>query len=281
MSAKTIRRVPWRPGDPQALIETFSRSSLFGRVDAARLDEYERAGFHMVQLGRSGVGLHEVDFVDVEMRPGRVLHIEPGQVHRWSIRSNHDATLLLFRRAPRRLALDWSLGPRVVDLSPSQVDSVDDILRLLAVERASTRSVPATATAMEALRDLAVVRLGLLDAGAGDVAATSPPYSAFRGDLEAHLDVRESMQRRAARLGYSARTISRACVRATGRTAKQLADHRLALEARRLLSQPDATAARAGSALGFTEPTNFAKFFRRTVGQRPSDWMAQLGSDPS
>jgi AraC-like DNA-binding protein len=79
----------------------------------------------------------------------------------------------------------------------------------------------------------------------------------------------------AKRLGYSESTLSRACVAATGYTAKQAIDLRVALEARRMLVHSDATVAQIGHRLGFSEPTNFVKFFRRTCGVTPLDFRSR------
>jgi AraC-like DNA-binding protein len=82
----------------------------------------------------------------------------------------------------------------------------------------------------------------------------------------------------AQRLGYSESTLSRACVAVAGRTAKEEIDARIALEAKRLLVHSPAPAANIGHQLGFSEPTNFLKFFRRTVGSTPLEFrQAHLG----
>jgi AraC-like DNA-binding protein len=71
----------------------------------------------------------------------------------------------------------------------------------------------------------------------------------------------------AARLGHSLTSLNRACQRATGHTAKRLIDARVALEAKRLLAHADLPVAAIGRRLGFTEPTNFGRFFARARGR--------------
>ncbi len=79
----------------------------------------------------------------------------------------------------------------------------------------------------------------------------------------------------AAALGYSPRTLTRATLTATGTTAKQYLDARILLEAKRLLVHTDATAADISRTLGcFTEPTDFAKFFRKRDGRTPLEFRA-------
>lgn len=70
----------------------------------------------------------------------------------------------------------------------------------------------------------------------------------------------------AARLGYSESTLSRACLAAVGRSAKQVIDRRVALEAARQWVPSQLSVAEIGHGLGFTEATNFAKFFGRMNG---------------
>ena len=71
------------------------------------------------------------------------------------------------------------------------------------------------------------------------------------------------------------RTLTRASLSATGRTAKQLVDERVALEAKRLLAESDLPVAEVGARLGFNEPTNFGRFFTRTVGSSPGQFRAE------
>ena len=59
------------------------------------------------------------------------------------------------------------------------------------------------------------------------------------------------------------------CQRATGHTAKHLIDARVALEAKRLLAHTDLPVAAIGRRLGFTEPSNFGKFYARATEQTP------------
>ncbi|MFG2832450.1 helix-turn-helix transcriptional regulator [Streptomyces sp. NPDC048434] len=73
----------------------------------------------------------------------------------------------------------------------------------------------------------------------------------------------------AAALGYSVRTLTRAAQAATGSTSRQYLDARILLEARRLLVHTDATSAEISRRLGFPDPSDFTKFFRKRDGGTP------------
>ncbi|MEE6258951.1 helix-turn-helix transcriptional regulator [Plantactinospora sonchi] len=94
-------------------------------------------------------------------------------------------------------------------------------------------------------------------------------YRRLRHEIERSYGQTRRVEDYAGRLGCSVRTLTRACLAATGRSAKQIVDARVALEAMRLLAATDLPVAEIGRRLGFTEPTNFGRFFQREVGQSP------------
>ena len=273
MSADEIRPLRFQAARRSDPIELVSRRELLARYPPEHFDRMERLHFHVVMIGRRGVGVHEVDFAEVEMKPHRMLHLQPGQVHRWRLDSDFDATLVLFSDAPTRLANRWRLGASWVDIDDEIREQIKPVIGLVKQESAVDRSPVERAVALGALRDLAFVRMGLGREQSKMTKGLPAAYVAFRDDLEADLSVAVTMGERAERLGYSARTISRACLEVSGRTAKQLVDERVVLEARRLLSQPEASVSQVGHALGFSEQTNFAKYFRRHMEMSPTAWM--------
>lgn len=264
-----LRDVSWAPGRPGVELQVVDRAELWRRFGATTLVHPERLDFHLILHCTGGSGSHMVDFENVELRPHRIIHIRPGQIHRWQPDATYDATLILMRRLRDPSPL-WAVGPRVRDLDPDRRRRVAVIESLVVDEGSDEWPDPVRAMAEEALRDLLYVAMGLATDDMPLVA--DDPYRAFRLDLERHLLASITIAERAARVGYSARTLNRACRRASGRTAKVVADQRLALEARRLLALPGMTATAVAHRLGFAEPTNFTKFMKRTTGRTPSAW---------
>jgi AraC-like DNA-binding protein len=103
----------------------------------------------------------------------------------------------------------------------------------------------------------------------------------FRREVDRSYVATRRVEDYAARLGCSVRTLTRASLAVTGRTAKQVVDDRVALEARRLLACTPLSVAEVGRRLGFPEPTNFGRFFHREVGLSPGAFRAELtGQQP-
>lgn len=71
------------------------------------------------------------------------------------------------------------------------------------------------------------------------------------------------------RLGYTVRTLTRACMAAVGKPVKHGINARAALEVKRLPAHADEPVATTARRPSFPDPTNFAKFFTRLIGTCP------------
>ena len=261
-----IPSVEYRPATPGRELEIFTTESLFDRFGIAELSVHRRLAFHVVQL-TVVAGNHDVDFGAVHLAERSLLHIRPGQVHRWLPDANR-AVIILFPQGP------WvePFGPPG-PTSPVLLDAVEmsTLQATLSFARDRLLADP-DPLVVAGLRDLVIAELA---AGRRPLRVGPPAYLALVDRLEAG-DFGRSIAHHAAAIGYSERTISRACQEAVGLTAKELVDQRVALEARRRLTDDGATAAAVARSLGFSEATNFVKFFRRLVGMTPTQWQAGL-----
>ncbi|HEU5107753.1 MAG TPA: helix-turn-helix transcriptional regulator, partial [Micromonosporaceae bacterium] len=122
-----------------------------------------------------------------------------------------------------------------------------------------------------------MLRIAMLSNHNGSNAADAEgdTYLRLRREVERRYVRTRRVEDYAARLGCSVRTLTRASLAATGRSAKQVIDDRAALEARRLLACTDLPIAEIGQRLGFPEPTNFGRFFHREVGCSPGAFRAR------
>lgn len=266
-------------------VDAFTLDELRRRTTPKLMSAPQRVDFHHLLLVQEGRTRHMVDFVDYELRPGSVLLVRPGQVQQWRVRQGLHGQLALISSE----ALAPSAGRAETDT------------RLLALPDWPTVSKPSQGLFMEAVADIsrlsvdvqrfvgtdlevAIIRhelLTLLLRLARELRGAHPARGAtreaqihalFAQELESNYAGRMSVLDYARRVGFSESTISRACLATVGRTAKQEIDARVALEAKRLLVHSEATAAQIGHQLGFTEPTNFLKFFKRTVGCTPLEF---------
>jgi AraC-like DNA-binding protein len=258
------------------------------------LEPPERVDFLLLLAIESGRGTHIVDFADHALQPGTVVLVRPGQVQQWRMTRKLQGQAVL-------VSAD-ALAPTIV--------RADLDMKLLALDEWPTTSLPSRALFAQALADIKRMRgdierfagsdldrsiiwhelMSLLLRLARERAAAAVEstrsneaqiHRLFAREVEASFHQRPSVRDLARRIGYSESTLTRACIAAAGHTAKEAIDRRIALEAKRLLAHSDATVAQIGHRLGFSEPTNFLKFFRRTVGGTPLEFRAAANRTPS
>ena len=261
--------------DPDLPVEVLDRGELLSRLGNEALRTPERPAFHIVLLVRSGSGTQRVDFADVPLVPGRMVHLWPGQVQEWDVESDCAASIVVCQAfgvdrglwSPERLPFR--------DLDPASLSTAHALVDALRREQDRFASTPPAVSLMLSLFR-ALLDLFERDGSTEDVPRAREAYLAFRQALEAGVGRTHTVRTLVSGLNYSERTVDRACRRATGRSAKALMDERLVLEARRRLAHTDQPAAAIALELGFASPTNFHKYFRRHTGERPSDFRRRV-----
>ncbi|MET7967554.1 AraC family transcriptional regulator [Micromonospora sp. NPDC005305] len=224
-----------------------------------------------------GHGTAELDFRALPCRPGTLLRARPGQVLR-CLGPQLDATVV--RWGPetlRGLEVDPDAVPAYRQLAGEDEDAVISEVTQLAVDADRHAGVPAAAALLRHQLAVLLLRLSLLPGAGQDRPAPRAETETFRRlcrEVERGYRHTRRVEDYAAQLGCSVRTLTRACLAVTGRSAKQVIDERVALQASRLLAATDEPIARIGRRLGFPEPTNFGRFFTREVGVSPGAFRA-------
>ncbi|MGW3291718.1 AraC family transcriptional regulator [Streptomyces sp. NPDC001002] len=265
------------PTAPVAGFELTELASLHARMADGSLQRVHRVDFHTVTLITSGSGEHSVDFVTYPCRPGTLLWIRPGQVQRFGRPGTMQGTHLLFTptfpphlASTDRLVRGW-YGPVCRQLGTGgDFATLSALLSRLRAEFAR----PDGTVSQEILQLLLATVLLHIDrlpqpGPDGDPHTGSEVYARFRAELERSYATTRRAEDYAHRLGYTVKTLTRACLAATGQPVKQVIDARVALQAQRLLAHTDAPVTAIARRLGFSEPTNFGKFFTRHTGTTP------------
>jgi len=104
----------------------------------------------------------------------------------------------------------------------------------------------------------------------GSAAPRQRAFLRFRALLEAHFLEHWPIHAYAKKLGVTEGQLNRRCLQHSGRSAFQLLQERLALEARRKLIYVAQPIGQIASELGFDDPAYFTRFFRRHTGQSPA-----------
>ncbi|MEV6494475.1 helix-turn-helix transcriptional regulator [Actinoplanes sp. NPDC051633] len=241
---------------------------------AERQPAPRRLDHHLMALTTTGQGTVEIDFSSHPCRPGTLLWVQPGQAVRFGGQEGFDAALVSWRGDV--LDDEELVSAQSHQLTGADEDAMISEFAQLAEDLGRLREGPIAGALLRHQLAVLLLRVALLT-GAEDRApqtAEARTFARFRSALEAGHAESRRVEDYAAQLGCSVRTLTRASLAITGRTAKQVVDDRVALEARRLLACTPLSVAEVGRRLGFPEPTNFGRFFHREVGESPGAFRA-------
>ncbi len=270
---------------PIVPVEVIEWSELMGRMPAHYFPARQRAGFNLLIVCTSGCGVHRVDFAPVALERGAMIRVRPGQVQEFEADPDFEAKLIIWPVESDPGDLDgppWYPGttaPSTWRLDSSEMSRVLRWVEELKLQQkrfdGSRRHADLMRTILKALLLVVEVELqGNVSPSEGLPAA----YVRLREQLELDVDERPSAAQLARRIGYSRRTLDRACRQVSGQTTKQVIDERIALEVRRLLADTSRSLAQVRVGLGYSDSSNFARFVVRHLGQTPTEFRNQLRS---
>ncbi|GGM35786.1 AraC family transcriptional regulator [Micromonospora sonchi] len=229
----------------------------------------------LIVLATAGHGYAEVDFRALPCRPGTLLRVRAGQVLRCTPPRLNATVIRWHPEALCGLDVNVEKVPAWAQLAGEDEDAVINEVSQLTVDARRHRDSPAGRSLLRHQLAVLLLRLSMLPSRARHPERLEEAtFHRFCREVELSYQHTRRVEDYADRLGCSVRTLTRACLSVTGRSAKQVLDERVALQAARLLAATDEPIARIGRRLGFTEPTNFGRFFTREVGVSPGTFRA-------
>lgn len=240
-----------------------------------------RLTFFQVLLLRSGSAKEEIDFVQHDLGPGMVSFVRPGQVQRLWMPEPCEGRLLLFEPSFISTGEENAEVLRIAPVTESSaaIENTFDSL-FLEYSQIATQRLSRGIIFHELLALL--LRLERQSESAPSSAAYPSEvldlFRRFEGSMEANFGEQRSVAALARHLGCGEKRLSRACLAVSGMAPKRLIQNRVALEAKRILAHTDVPVNEISSRLGFSESTNFAKFFHRTTGELPKAFRVRVQS---
>jgi AraC-like DNA-binding protein len=273
------------PDDDRIGIEALSIGQLRQRASLAILSRITRADFYRMILITSGQTNPWIDFHPITALSNDCLLVKPGQVFRHDFSRSWDGLMVVFR--PERLlwisnspalATHMDRLPDHCSLSPTALSDVSTAMRNMQRDSLEVSDLPTRQSLLQLQLSYALMRLCLVQtAGLHPGPSSSRAlahYERFKSQLEKDFGQHHQVQHFGTTLGLSFKSLNRACLEATGQSTKSCINQRIALEAKRLLAHTALAVQVIASDLGFEDPTNFVKFFKREVGLTPGQFRA-------
>lgn len=246
-----------------------------------------RTGFHQILWFRKPAKL-VVDFLPLDVVPGTLVFLTSDTVHQFTEKACFDCKGIMFSeqffvrsdadiRFLRTSNLFNSLLP-VTYLKPSVSDGRP--FAGLIAQMESELKAERDAFQNEILKNLLHNFLLYCERSLN----AQPRYEVLRNEpaldylikfkelVDAHYRSHKQVSYYASELNMIQRRLAIATAKAFGKTPKQLIDDRLMLEAKRMLAHSMDSVKEVGFSIGFEEPTNFTKYFRKHSGITPAEF---------
>lgn len=240
--------------------------------------------FYLLLYVAQGAGLHTVDLMTYELRPGSLFFLAPGQVHHWKLSAETHGFVVFFSadfylfRYPGSGLYDFpffdSTHPPVLYLLPAETE-----IRALFEHLFTEYSAPQAGQA-EIFRSYLHLCLEL---AARRYAAPAPAEAGlaqqqirqFGTLLNQYFRTHRSVRAYAGLLHVSANHLNALCRRVLNKTASALIHARVITEAQRLLSHSALGVAQVAYELGFEDASYFGRYFRKYTGRTPEAFRQQ------
>jgi len=245
-----------------------------------------RLNFYALICIAAGQVRHQVDFEHLVLQAGDCLLITPQQIHAWDASSQPQGYLMMFTDA----FLHWHvsagtlahLHERCDFLHTHQLGKLPEHSRqfVARLQQLQTQAQGyGIAAAMGA--ELSLLLLALANSAAPTFTPQASPrarelYRNFRQLLPAHHTHSRNASYYAQQLGVSYKHLNSVCHAVAQHSAKAVVDAYMVLEAKRLLVTTTSLSKEIGFQLGFSEPTNFAKYFKRHTGQTAAQFRSSF-----
>lgn len=283
---KDIQRLGYEPDASYSLdLEVFSVADLRQR-SKGQLRMTHRYDFHTLVCVTQGQCTQVVDFKSIACEPGSLLVLRAGQAHSYGQEKDWDGWNVLFQPEfvlpasttshDLRFALDPGRLSEHMVLNSQELQKVMSVVEQLREDTlidAPKEDVHALLRhQLHALLTRLSILQGRRQAEGSLVSPATQRFQRFQQLVEERFSQWHQVADYASHLGYTEKSLARAVTAAMGVTAKAFIAARIVLEAKRLLVHTDLAVSTIGDRLGFDEPTNFSKFFKREEECTPAEF---------
>jgi AraC family transcriptional activator of pobA len=253
------------------------------------LTKPHRAEFYQIIWIQKGSPIHYIDFKSIELKKNSILFVPKDCVSFFDNSHDYDGKIFLFTDSffgndfnNVQFLQNTILYNNLYEISLIKIN--EKVVELFNV-------IEAMQTELATLNDLAqpIILRNLLHNFLLLAERTKPIQGFKEIKLSANLDYlmlfkdlleknfrsNKSVSKYASDLSISEKRLNKATSQILDKTPKQLIDERILLEAKRLLVHSNSTIKEIAFILGYEEPTNFIKYFRKHTQNTPSDFREQ------
>ncbi|WP_158798278.1 AraC family transcriptional regulator [Pedobacter sp. L105] len=270
----------------------FNEKLPFG-FDMLDIDQYDaktqrnltsprRAAFYCIIWFKEGAPVHTIDYTQIEVKANTFLFIRQDAVQFFDQKNKYSSQLILFTDtffAKNQTELQFLKNSPIFNNTLIQaipaLDDLQHIWRSMVNEFNDSDKKYKPKLLRNYLHNFLLTAERAVFTGNDSFDNRSVEQNhlaSFREHLESHFRQCHSVAFYAQKLFITPKSLNNATQKLTGKTAKQITDERIILEAKRELLYSKESGKIIAFSLGFDEPTNFFKFFKKQTGHTPASF---------
>lgn len=281
---KNIERYEFKPG-LSVEFEIIKLEELY-RSGRELLTVPHRTDFYHILWFWKDSNTHLVDFQPVEIQANTILFLGKHKIHQFENSSDQDGLAILFTddffcktEEQTRLLHSTNLFNDLIAVSKVRVIGEDNMLKDVLASMEKELMQPSDLFKPDILRNLLHNFLLLSERESREqnhsLARSDVDLDyviSFKGLLETNYTKFKQVGTYAKQLYITEKRLNQATSKTLGKSPKQLIDERIVLESKRLLVYTKESVKEIGFKLGFEEPTNFVKYFKKHCLHTPTEF---------
>lgn len=279
-----IKKYSFKTGLPQEL-EIVDLAQLYKESKDALITVH-RTGFYHVIWFQQGSPKHLVDFNPVKIKPNTLLFLNKDTVQRFDSKAKFEGKAILFTEsffckteADIRFLRNNILFNGLFSISQIQVQHqlklFADILQQMMHELQNNKDNSQADILQNLLHNFLLhsEREGRKQNPTEIKRGADLDYAMlFKNLLETDYKNQKQVNYYAKKLIITEKRLNQATTKVAGKSPKELIDDRILLEAKRILAHTNESVKEIAYHLGFEEPTNFIKYFKKHTSATPTEF---------
>jgi len=249
-----------------------------------------RLNFYAIIYITQGEGTHSIDFKTISFSKGSLIFVGKNQVHAWQKENNSEGFVIFFTEQflyknqiqfndlSYGYPYNHNLYSPIIETSDNENSTIFSLLISLLFKEYSTFFNALQEETLQCLLRVLILKIQSSTNPLGE-SYSSEAKNLFI-DFQKQLDQNISLTRNALdycrMLNVSYHQLNKAIKTLTKKTIKAYIDDVLILHAKRLLADGSNNTSEVSYELGFEEPSNFTKFFKKHTGKTPKSFRAKL-----
>lgn len=248
-----------------------------------------RLHFYAIMFILEGEGKHFIDFKSYDYKKGSIIFISKEQVQAFQQNKNREAYFLIFtdnflERASlgsslmQHLSLyNYHLYPPVINLKEKEMDLFTDLVLRIKNEYHGPDDNLTEEIIHSSLKIFLCMaeRIRKKNRKEETISGYQEEYLAFQKLLTKHLAESRKVEFYATLLNISSKKLNRITKEIMNQSTKSYINEMLIIEIKRQLMNTSYNIKEICFRVGFDDPTNFVKFFKKHVGMTPSQFRRQ------